>query len=79
MSGERVTRCPEETERDIEKWAAWFEDFFATLASLFGWVEPRLTARALCLPKTSSVQVTPHVRIHGGCRRGGRVVGCRGC
>ncbi|MFF3062872.1 hypothetical protein [Streptomyces sp. NPDC057909] len=35
-----------ETERDIEMWVAWFEDFFAMLASLFGRVEPRLTARA---------------------------------
>jgi SRSO17 transposase len=35
-----------ETERDIEMWAAWFEDFFASLASLFCRVEPRLTARA---------------------------------
>jgi SRSO17 transposase len=35
-----------ETLRDVEMWAEWFEDFFATLASLFCRVEPRLTARA---------------------------------
>jgi hypothetical protein len=29
-----------------ERWSAWFEDFFASLAGLFGRVEPRLTARA---------------------------------
>lgn len=28
------------------RWAAWFGDFFAALASLFGRAEPRLTARA---------------------------------
>lgn len=32
--------------RDVERWSAWFEDFFAGLASLFGRVEPRSTARA---------------------------------
>jgi SRSO17 transposase len=32
--------------RDVELWAGWFEDFFASLASLFCRVEPRLTARA---------------------------------
>ncbi|MGA5135346.1 hypothetical protein ACPCTO_36820 [Streptomyces olivoreticuli] len=37
-----------ETLRDVELWAGWFEDFFASLASLFCRVEPRLTARA-CL------------------------------
>jgi SRSO17 transposase len=35
-----------ETLRDVEMWAEWFEDFFATLASLFCRVEPRQTARA---------------------------------
>lgn len=35
-----------ETLRDVERWAEWFEDFFASLASLFCRVEPRLTARA---------------------------------
>jgi hypothetical protein len=32
---------------------------------------------ALLLPKTSSAQVRRHARTRGGCRRGGRVVGCR--
>ncbi|MCY0923104.1 transposase, partial [Streptomyces sp. H27-G5] len=35
-----------ETLRDVEMWAEWFEDFFASLASLFCRVEPRQTARA---------------------------------
>jgi SRSO17 transposase len=35
-----------ETLRDVELWAEWFEDFFASLASLFCRVEPRRTARA---------------------------------
>ncbi|MFF3404590.1 hypothetical protein ACFYW6_40400 [Streptomyces sp. NPDC002659] len=35
-----------ETQRDVEIWTAWFEDFFARIAGLFGRVEPRLTARA---------------------------------
>jgi SRSO17 transposase len=35
-----------ETLRDVELWADWFEDFFASLASLFCRVEPRRTARA---------------------------------
>jgi SRSO17 transposase len=35
-----------ETLRDVERWAEWFDDFFASLASLFCRVEPRLTARA---------------------------------
>ncbi|MER7959328.1 IS701 family transposase [Streptomyces sp. NPDC096030] len=35
-----------DTLRDIKMWDSWFEDFFATLASLFCRVEPRLTARA---------------------------------
>jgi hypothetical protein len=34
------------TPHDVEVWAAWFEDFFATLASLFRPVEPRQTARS---------------------------------
>ncbi|MEU5735777.1 hypothetical protein ABZ797_44230 [Streptomyces antimycoticus] len=33
---------------------------------------------ALRLPNTSSVQVTRHVCIRGGCREGGRGVVCRG-
>jgi MFS family permease len=33
---------------------------------------------ALLLPKTLSVQVTRRVRTRGGCRRVGRVFGCRG-
>ncbi|WP_159007437.1 hypothetical protein [Streptomyces sp. NRRL S-813] len=35
-----------ETLCDVELWAEWFEDFFASLASLFCRVEPRRTARA---------------------------------
>jgi SRSO17 transposase len=35
-----------EALRDVELWADWFEDFFASLASLFCRVEPRRTARA---------------------------------
>ncbi|MGW2207703.1 hypothetical protein [Streptomyces sp. NPDC001774] len=35
-----------ETLRDVERWAGWFEDFFAGLAGLFCRVEPRRVARA---------------------------------
>jgi hypothetical protein len=35
-------------------------------------------ASDVLLPKMSSVQVKRHVGIRGGCRRVGRVVGCRG-
>jgi hypothetical protein len=41
-----VTLCSGVTPHDVEVWAAWFEDFFATLASLFRPVEPRQTARS---------------------------------
>jgi putative transposase len=36
------------------------------------------TVLTLPLPKTSSVEVRQHARTRGGCRRGGRVVVCRG-
>ena len=35
-----------ETLRDVERWAGWFEDFFATLGSLFGRKDLRGSARA---------------------------------
>jgi hypothetical protein len=33
---------------------------------------------AVCVPKTTSVQLRRHVGTRGGCRRGGRVGVCRG-
>lgn len=38
----------------------------------------RAEVEALYLPKRSSGQVRRHVRIRGGCRRGGHVGGCSG-
>jgi SRSO17 transposase len=37
-----------ETLRDVERWAEWFEDFFATLAGLFSRKDLRGNAHA-CL------------------------------
>ncbi|WAX82157.1 hypothetical protein [Streptomyces sp. KMM 9044] len=34
------------TERAVQVWAGWFDDFFAGLAGVFGRVEPRLMAMA---------------------------------
>lgn len=55
------------TERAVQVWAGWFDDFFASLAGVFGRVEPRRMAmayvKALVVPveRKNGWQIAEHV------------------